>query len=414
MTPLIYSLVIVYTCSLLGLWQIGLSPDPPYGFLLLLALVIVPFAYALSHFLVLMERWASNLGLWVPVIAISAGCLLTWIYRPGHILFQAGAAILLLLTVLGLLRERRTFLVAVALSLLTLVVGYVGIWNLNYLALSGSLDRLRDPALQTLDATVYAWLGVGLDYEGIFPLLRSPHVFTMLENAYLMLFAELFVVIFLLARHRITPTTFLAVVFACYLAGLAVFMLYPVVGPCIYYERSFDHQFRHTMTFGFMQSMAREFHAVSSMSPPFTGFGYFVGVPSLHVAMALLFQLFLRPWRFAFWMFLPINLMMGASTVLLGYHYILDMVGGVVLVLIVEAARHGAVAGSRRAFGRPEVCMEDYPRTFGPCGGSPARGRGPVPKASKKSWGRAARRPRGGGSTKAQSQIEQFENLLDR
>ena len=65
-----------------------------------------------------------------------------------------------------------------------------------------------------------------------------------------------------------------------------------------------------------------------------TGFGYFVALPSLHVAMAVLLQFTIRQRsQIGAWVVAPINILLIASTFVLGYHYLADVPGGVGLAM---------------------------------------------------------------------------------
>jgi membrane-associated phospholipid phosphatase len=130
--------------------------------------------------------------------------------------------------------------------------------------------------------------------------------------------------------------------FSCYWLSLLVFALYPTVGPFTYFAESFRREWQDTATYGLMQKILAEFLAVKS-SRPVNGFGYFVALPSLHAAAAVILQASWRHRPVHFWSFLPVNLAMCASTVLLGYHYLIDLPAGVALA--------GLVLGVHRLIG---------------------------------------------------------------
>ena len=125
-------------------------------------------------------------------------------------------------------------------------------------------------------------------------------------------------------------------------------------------------EWQGTATYGLMQKMATEFLAVKA-SQPVNGFGYFVAMPSLHVAVAVVLQATWRHRPVRFWSFLPVNLAVCASTVVLGYHYLLDLPGGVALAGLVLGADHliacrsnAAVSG---AFPPPSIADSPIIRT---------------------------------------------------
>src|SRR5262249_11398211 len=158
-------------------------------------------------------------------------------------------------------------------------------------------------------------------------------------NAYVMLFVAIVSTTLVLVRTRAALAPFLATFYGCYLVGLAAFLVYPVVGPCIYYPESFRADYEQTLTAGLMHGMATEYRAATS-GGRLSGLGYFVGIPSLHVAVVIVLQGFLRVSPVHFWVFLPVNVLCAASTVLLGYHYIVDAVGGATLGALALLAHH--------------------------------------------------------------------------
>jgi membrane-associated phospholipid phosphatase len=79
-----------------------------------------------------------------------------------------------------------------------------------------------------------------------------------------------------------------------------------------------------------MRLMADEYRQVQS-GGALTGFGYFVALPSLHVAAAILLQTTMRPWPWIYWTWAPVTVLLILSTVILGYHYVIDLPAGLIL-----------------------------------------------------------------------------------
>jgi membrane-associated phospholipid phosphatase len=344
---------IAYGASLTALIVLGIRPVIPRVLLLLLP-SLVPLAFGITAAAALLDRWLGRRTRSTPIVAVLTGLLLVCAFRPGDAAVQVANLILFGILVAQLANGlHRNLLTPIAWSLVVITIGFATIWNLNYLALRAVGDRLHDPAMRQLDLALYRSLaGHAVEYEGLFPRVRSPFAFRVLENAYTMLFTEIVVVVFAIARQRERLVRHLAAMFGFYALGIVVFLLYPVVGPPLYYPHSFVDTYRSSMTYVFMHSSFLDFSAVRHLSPPLTGFGYFVGVPSLHAGLALLFQLNLWPSRTVFWLVLPINLLITLSTFLLGYHYVVDTVAGVLIapliywlfhVLPVRTARRAAL-----------------------------------------------------------------------
>jgi membrane-associated phospholipid phosphatase len=130
-------------------------------------------------------------------------------------------------------------------------------------------------------------------------------------------------------------TRWLCAFFLMYAIALAVFLAAPVLGPPIYAPASFDSQLKTTLTFRLMDGMATEYRQLLT-GGGLSGFGYFVAVPSLHVAAAILMQGMMRPYPYVYWTWLPANVLLVLSTVVLGYHYILDVPAGYCITLLIR------------------------------------------------------------------------------
>ncbi len=222
-----------------------------------------------------------------------AGLALLWAYQPDSRWFLV--ADLILLSVLGarlIGGPRDGWATSLLLGLFALGIGQMAISYWNYVALSAVVNRLRDPVIQALDLKIYrAIYGPAIGYSGIFPLVSSRLTFAVFERAYVLLFAEMIVVVFALVEDVAQLRRYLLRMFGCYGVGLGVFVAWPVVGPFLYYPESFRSGYEATTTALWMRSSYLEFSAIRGHLQPITGFGYFVGLPSLHTAMALLCQL---------------------------------------------------------------------------------------------------------------------------
>src|SRR2546428_300563 len=131
---------------------------------------------------------------------------------------------------------RRRYVAAVVGALFA---AFVPLTNLTYLTARLTFDRVHDPALRDLDLAIYRSFVPGLRYEGLFPLTDSTLWFHLLENAYMMLFPEIFVVLIVLYFTGSDILGFFEPTFPCYGIGLLVSMVYPAVSPCVYYPESF-------------------------------------------------------------------------------------------------------------------------------------------------------------------------------
>ena len=218
----------------------------------------------------------------------------------------------------------------------TLFAGFSTVTNLNYLMAHLTFDRVHDPALRDLDLAIYRSFVPGLRYENLFPLTDSAAWFRLFESAYMMLIPEILVVLVVLYLTGRDVLGFFKRTFACYGLGLVVSMIYPAVSPCVYYPESFRAAYDGTLAASLGHGLASDYVALRR-GLPLNGFGYFVAIPSLHVAMATVLQASLAVSRVHFWTFLPVNLLLVLSTVALGQHYLIDVPAGLLLGLVVLA-----------------------------------------------------------------------------
>jgi len=322
------ALALLTAAALVG---VGVTPATGWPFMMLLV-VVLPFAYALARGLFLVETLLRRRGL-VPPVGVALGVAVTWCCSPRNPVFVFSC--LLLLSLVGVdCRRDHARLRYIAAGLGTLFGGFVTVTNLNYLLALLTFDRVHDPALRDLDLVIYRSVVPGLRYEGLFPLTHSAVWFHLLENAYMMLFPEMVVVLVVLHLTRGDVLGFFKRTLACYGLGLLVSLIYPAVSPCVYYPESFRAAYAGSVAFNLGRSLASDYVALRH-GLPLNGFGYFVAIPSLHVAMAVVLQASLAVSRMHFWTFLSVNLLLVSSTVVLGQHYLIDVPAGLLLGLIV-------------------------------------------------------------------------------
>jgi hypothetical protein len=223
-----------------------------------------------------------------------------------------------------------------AISTTILGVGFGMIWNLNYLAGYLSIGRLHDAEFLEVDQAIYGWFSAEpVEAAGMFPIFKSAVVHHFLESAYVLFFPQIFFVILVLLWRKGDLAGFFRAMFSCFVLALGVFAVYPVVGPFIFPETMHpDFQGGHSHLL--MKSILEEYRALENGSLV-NGMGYFIGLPSLHVAVGILCQSYLSVSRCHFWVFLPVNVSIVLATFLLGHHYVLDIPAGVLLVVVVLA-----------------------------------------------------------------------------
>jgi uncharacterized MAPEG superfamily protein len=220
-------------------------------------------------------------------------------------------------------------------------IGYNAIWNLNYVALDFIINRhLYDHSFLKIDLYLYSILyGHAISRIGMFPLVDSNFIFSIFETSYMLLFPEVFVVAILIFIRGGNIVQYMTVLFCCYLIGLVIFILIPSLGPFITYPETFQLPYRNTLTYSTMRMIESGYKAFKN-GVQFNTIGYFVAMPSLHVAIAIVTQWFMAISKPHFLVFLPINCLIIVSTFFLGYHFLIDVPSGILLALVVIFSIH--------------------------------------------------------------------------
>ncbi len=345
---LVVGAALVYLLTLLAMLGVGMRPSLPLSFVPVLLLTNVPLAYAMLRLPMLGAQVGQGGASRAAAAAFGAIAVVAPPLLPG---LWRWLWLVIPLALFEIARGRLGRFGDWGRVLLVLFFGYGAVWNLNYLA-AAFAPEIHDATFLRIDRALYvAALGAAQDGP-LFPALRSAFAVDALQGAYTLLFSELFVVVGLLIVRGENLPRFFATTFCIYLFGIGVFVVYPVVGPHLaYYPELVHPEWLDTEPFGrFMAGWAAEFRSARAFETH-NGFGYFVGLPSLHVAMAIWLQLSLRSSPLHFWMGLPVNLAMTASTFLLGYHWMADAVAAAFAVAAVLAARSWLEGRARRCDG---------------------------------------------------------------
>jgi len=308
-------MAVFYLASLAALSFVGLRPAVPWGFTLLLPVLFVPFALIFLFY----SRHQMH-----PALDTAAAVVILVAYQ--HFMIWPILAI-------GLLLSRSVEKIQYQWRLIrdgvvTTVLGYAALWNLNYL-LARLVPTVHDSSLRASDEWIYSWFFSSVSYKDFFPILHDAFLVQVLNSAYMVLFPEVSLVLLLVCQtgEAGRVTRFLKGLFAFYTIGVMCFLIYPAIGPCLYYPDSLDPKQANLL----VEGMLHDYHAAIS-GGTLKGYGYFIALPSLHVMVALYLQRCLVSFAGLYRVFLPVNVMLILSTVVLGYHYVIDALFAVLIM----------------------------------------------------------------------------------
>lgn len=137
---------------------------------------------------------------------------------------------------------------------------------------------------------------------------------------------------------------FVGVILTAYYLALAFFFFWPSQGPYYLCAAHFSEFPSSLQTFSLQKRQLLQASSLwAGKGIESVGLDYYVAFPSLHIAMPLVVAWFLRRWKRILPLLLALDLLLVASIVLLEWHYVVDLVGGVAvaaLAILVVGAPH--------------------------------------------------------------------------
>jgi PAP2 superfamily len=126
-----------------------------------------------------------------------------------------------------------------------------------------------------------------------------------------------------------------ALLTAYYLA-IGVFWLWPTQGPFFLCSPHFADFPSNLRTYEIQQGLSEK---VASMwaghGVGVIGFDYYIAFPSMHIAIVTIVAVFLRRWKRVLYTLLVFDALILATVVLLEWHYVVDVVGGLAVAAVV-------------------------------------------------------------------------------
>ncbi len=319
-----------YTVSLTALLISGMVPGIPWAMLLSFTVHSIQLAVTLAVALTRLEsRAAGRFSFAWPPLGIFAGLMLVWFFN-----LSVHPVVIIPLVLFAVWQfvvgPAKKFVVPLGLSLAALLLGYGTIWNINYLV--GKFlpeNALCDQRLLDFDVELYRD-GLGHDVGGQAGLyfVPTPVPLRFLEHAYMYYYDEIFLVLLILLYRGADLARFFGIMFATFLIGIPVFLLYPTIGPFTFAPETISPTWHESNTYSLMSRVLQDWQAVRS-GGALGGYGYFIAMPSMHVAVAVVLQTFAWRCKPAFWLLVPVNVLLMLSTFLLGWHYVLDVPAGI-------------------------------------------------------------------------------------
>jgi len=213
----------------------------------------------------------------------------------------------------------------------------------NDIILSVRFFALADPALNSMDQ----WLLRGLTVSRIchwalrvFPL----SFFQFLEFIYFGLFSQigagLILAVVFYGRRR--GVQFVGTVLTAYYLALAMFYLWPSQGPYYLCTRHFSELPSILKTYAAQKGSIAGAQARWNREPlGRISFDYYIALPCMHIVQPLIVMWFLRAWKRVTVFLAAYNTLLLAAIVLLEWHYIVDILAGLIVAVVAIVAMDG-------------------------------------------------------------------------
>ena len=252
---------------------------------------------------------------------VAIGLAAEWVRRRTGRPFAAGLSV-------EQMRGARFFTCGPWPTVIFLITAFsiLGTSNITLISLKllRGASEWRDPLFWALEGKIFEWL------------VRLPIQTSLWDSLYHSSWTVLFFAVFvmtLMRRGSDLVLRYCVSMVMLFYSGRLIGLLTPVMGPAFYRPDLFAY-----LQGSVSQSAIHYIETLMSLSPAaaMEKGGVLVGgvsaVPSLHVGMVMTTAIWLAVgWRKSLYVTVPWVLMIWTSTILLGWHYIVDGVGGLVL-----------------------------------------------------------------------------------
>jgi hypothetical protein len=182
------------------------------------------------------------------------------------------------------------------------------------------------------------WLLLGTDVPSLShkaSTLFPKGFFKFLDFVYFRMFAEVGAGIVITSLHygRKRGLALVAAIMLSYYAALLMYYVWPSLGP-FYVCRNHGIDVPGVEAYAIQKSLLVSLDSIWQQKPRgLMSFDYFVAFPCMHIVQPLLVMWFLRRWKPLIVALSVYNSVLVASIVLLEWHYVVDLLGGVLVTL---------------------------------------------------------------------------------
>ncbi|MBZ5516338.1 MAG: phosphatase PAP2 family protein [Acidobacteriia bacterium] len=222
-------------------------------------------------------------------------------------------------------------------------IGLFLVFILNQAVIAVRPHRANDAVLNRLDSWILFGATVSELAHKAFTALPLM-LYRFLDLLYFAMFAQaggaLIIIGLRIGRER--ALQFVATVLTAGYIALAIYFLWPSLSPFYTCPAHFEILPKALLSYSVQQqllayvTLLREGGKLGEI-----GTGYFIAFPCMHIATPVVALWFLRQWRRLAVTLLGLDILLCAAIVLLEYHYVVDLIGGVAVAALAIAMVDG-------------------------------------------------------------------------
>ena len=266
--------------------------------------------------------------------------------------FTVGKALVLTVDAAAILefRERRRHdlrhaLSAVLLPALYLFAGFLLVFAYNDIIASVRFNFAYDPAFQAMDKWILHGSSISdLSHWAVRSFPAS--LFRFLEFIYFGMFPQIGAAIFLVALSdgKTRGLQFVGTILMSYYLALGLFYLWPSQGPYYLCDGHFTTFPNTLQTYSIEKTLIAHALGLWNHVPlQRISTDYFIAFPCMHIAQPLIVIWFLRRWKRMVIVLCAYDALLIVAILLLEWHYLVDILGGIAVAGIAIALADGLV-----------------------------------------------------------------------
>jgi hypothetical protein len=240
---------------------------------------------------------------------------------------------------------------AILLPALYLVASFLLVSAYNVIIVSVHFGFAYDAAFNAMDSWIlHGWSVSDLSHWALrtFPL----PFFQFLEFIYFGMFPQIGAAIILVTLHdgKNQGLQFVGTILMAYYLSLGLFYLWPSQGPYYLCPGHFSRFPSTLVTYSIQKFLIRDALALWNHVPiSRISTDYFIAFPCMHIAQPIIVAWFLRRWKRMLLALCAYDAILIVSILLLEWHYLVDIIGGILVAGIAIAITTGATIQRNRA-----------------------------------------------------------------